>query len=156
MLGITTLLFAITTIYLGIYSYGNPDPEHCFYIFRLDTTGVSKAAATTLAVERDIEIREGYPMDVAHLFRGWFMWGFWGAIFQISVLAIFLPFAFMVKDKNSSASVLRTTGIIMQYLSFANGFIWLLLGFFWRFSDAGRTASGEKLERLENINDNAW
>ena len=80
-LGVFVLLYSIFVVYLGIYSYGNPDPAHCYYIDGQDTTGLSKTVATTLADERSIQIRDGYPIDVAHLFRSWFMWGFWGSIF---------------------------------------------------------------------------
>ena len=79
--GILVILYTVLVIYLGIFSYGNPDPVHCYYIDGLDTTGLSKAAVSTLAIERNIPVRTGYPIDVAHLFRSWFLWGFWGSIF---------------------------------------------------------------------------
>ena len=82
------------------------------------------------------------------------MWGFWGSIFQITILATLLPLAFIV-NKNSSA-VLNMTGMILQIMSCCSGAAWFLLGFFWRFSRAGRTASGEKLERLAGVSDEVW
>ena len=81
LLGAFVILYTIFVVYLGIFSYGNPDPVHCHYIEGLDTPGLSRAAVTTLANERAIPIRAGYPIDVAHLFRSWFLWGFWGSIF---------------------------------------------------------------------------
>ena len=39
------VLFAIYTvyvIYIGLYAYWNQDPQHCYYIEGLDTTGVTK------------------------------------------------------------------------------------------------------------------
>ena len=32
-------------------------------------------------------------------------------------------------------------------ISFCNSFAWFILGLFWRFSQAGRVASGEKLDK---------
>jgi len=125
-----------------MYTYGNPDPRHCYYIDGLDTTGLSKAAVVTMAEERGIQISTGYPVDVAHLFRIWFMWGFWGSILQITLLAIYLPLGCTVTKKEIQ-SVLWISGSILQTLSCCSGAIWFLLGFFWRFSRGGRTAAGE-------------
>ena len=68
---VASIVFAVYTvfvIYLGLYAYGNPDPNHCFYIDGLDTSGTSRANAIDLAIDRGIEVRTGYPIDMAHLF----------------------------------------------------------------------------------------
>ena len=137
------LAYGVLVVYFGIYSYINPDPAHCYYIEGLDTTGMSKAAVISRANELDVTIQPGYPVDVAHLFRVWFMWGFWGSIFQLSIITMFLPLAFILKK--DALVILRATGLIFQFLSCLNGSLWFLLGCFWRFSRSGRTASGEKL-----------
>ena len=51
------ILYLIFVVYLGVYAYSNPDPAHSYYIDGLDTPGVTKDAALTLAKERDIGVR---------------------------------------------------------------------------------------------------
>ena len=97
-MGVCSLLYAIFVIYLGIYAYANPDPSHSYYIDGLDTTGMSRMAAETLAKERGIPVKAGYPVDMAHLFRTWFMWGFWGSIAQLMIFAIFIPMFCICKE----------------------------------------------------------
>ena len=151
-MSVFAILYTVLVVYLGVYSYGNPDPPHCYYIDGLDTTGRSKAAVTILANDFGIPIRTGYPVDIAHLFRSWFLWGFWGSIAWISLAAVFLPFFILVKNKDL-LSVVKITGMILGTLSSCSSIVWFILGFFWRFSRGGRTASGEKLERVANISD---
>ena len=71
----------VLIVFLGIYAYGNPDPLHCYYVKGVDTTAVDKNSALILAEDRAIPVEPGYPIDIAHLFRSWFLWGFWGFIF---------------------------------------------------------------------------
>ena len=47
----TGLGFAVLLIYLGVYSYGNPDAPHCYYIDGLDETGLTEKAVITAAEE---------------------------------------------------------------------------------------------------------
>ena len=35
---------------------------------------------------------------MAHVFRGWFMWGFWGSIAQLIILTIFVPIFILCKE----------------------------------------------------------
>lgn len=77
---VCSILYVIFVIYLGVYAYANPDPVHAFYVDGLETPGITKETAQQLAIDRGIEVRSGYPLDMAHLFRSWFMWGFWGSI----------------------------------------------------------------------------
>lgn len=154
---VASILFAVYTvfiIYLGLYAYGNPDPYHCFYIDGLDTPGTSKANAKDLAEDRGIEVRTGYPIDMAHLFQTWFIWGFWDKMLQISIIAVFLPMQFMSKTRH--VHVQKIAFFILQALSILSFLIWFTVGFFWRFSRAGRVASGDKLERVAGVTDQAW
>ena len=42
------------------------------------------------------------------------------------------------------------------FLSFLNFCLWMLLGLIWRYTEGGRIASGDKLERLTGILDEDW
>lgn len=143
-LSVLSILYAIFVIYQGIYAYANPDPAHCYYIDGLDTPSLTRDGAETLAKERGIAIRQGYPVDMAHLFRTWFMWGFWGSITQLAILAIFIPLYCL---KKGSQEVQKYVFYVMQGLSCCVASLWFVFGFFWRFSRGGRVASGEKLVR---------
>ena len=119
----------------------------------MDTTALSKYAAATMASDRGIKIRTGYPVDMAHMFRTWFIWGFWDKIFQITIVAVFLPMAFLCKQNTRIMNILY---YVFQSLAFTSFLIWFILGFFWRFSRGGRVASGDKLERVAGMTDEAW
>ena len=108
----------------------------------------------TLAKDREIPVKTGYPVDMAHLFQTWFLWGFWDKIFQISIIAIFLPIALVNKTEN--ARFQRIVFYIFQAISFLSFFSWIVIGLFWRFSKGGRVASGDKLERMAGISDEVW
>jgi len=54
----------------------------------------------TLANDLKIEIKEGYPVDMAKLFRTWFMWGFWGSILQILIIVAAVPIFTLVKKEH--------------------------------------------------------
>lgn len=146
--------YAVFVVYLGLYAYGNPDPAHCYFIDGLDTTGTTRANAVTLAEDRGIEVKPGFPIDMAHLFRCWFIWGFWDKMFQISIFAVFLPLS---QWNNLRWKRLQTiTFLIFQTLAILSFLIWFIVGFFWRFSRAGRVASGDKLERMAGTTDSEW
>ncbi len=103
-----------------------------------------------MAKDRGVGVRAGYPVDMAHLFRAWFTWGFWGSIIQILVIAVFVPLFCLYKN---SYKVSQTVFMVMQGLSCCSTFMWFVLGFFWRFSKGGRVAAGDKLERIANTSD---
>ena len=147
-LGVSSILYGILVIYLAIYAYSNPDPPHCYYIAGLDTPAITKSTALILAREEEIPVRDGYPVDIAHLFRAWFIWGFWGSIYQIVVLCVFLPLACLCTH---SIHILYVSGAIAELLSCFNTMAWLVLGFFWRYSSGGSTVSGDKLEKLPTV-----
>ena len=87
------MTYIVFVIYLGLYAYDNPDPENCFYIDGLDKTTPTKLEAINLAIDRGIPIPTGYPVDMAHMFQSWFIWGFWDKMYQITIIAVFLPTA---------------------------------------------------------------
>ena len=82
---IVVILYVMLIVYLGVFGYANPDPSNCFYIEGVDTPSITKAAAETLAKDKGIEVKHGYPVDMGHLFRSWFLWGFWCHIIGIII-----------------------------------------------------------------------
>ena len=81
---------------------------------------------------------------MGHLFRSWFVWGFWGSIFTVFILAAAIPLhIYMVEKRN----IIHMGSVLSLSISFCNSFAWFILGLFWRFSTAGRVASGEKLNK---------
>lgn len=90
---------------------------------------------------------------MAHLFRTWFMWGFWGSVFQLSILAAAIPLCFLFKQQ---VPILNIVSVILEAVSCCSSAAWFILGFFWRFSRAGRVTSGEKLERLADVSSENW
>jgi len=95
---IISIFYALFIIYLGIYGYGNPDPEHAFYIDGLEKPTTTKTLAESLAKDKNIEIHHGYPVDMAFLFRSWFLWGFWSHIIALVIHAIFIPMFIFCHD----------------------------------------------------------
>ena len=154
-LAVFVAIYAVYVIYTGLYAYGNPDPLHCYYIDELDTPGKTKANVSAIANDRDITIKAGYPVDMAHLFRTWFLWGFWDKIFQITIIVVFVPMLVCLK-KSDDFKLHRVLFYIFQALSCTSSLIWLILGFFWRFSRGGRVASGDKLEKVAGVSDEQW
>ena len=43
--GTTVIVYGIFFFYLGLYGYGNPDPEHSYFIDGVDQTALTKEAA---------------------------------------------------------------------------------------------------------------
>lgn len=142
--GTIVLLYALFVIYLGVYGYANPDPAHCYYIDGVDTPATSREAAVDIATQRNITIKPGYPVDMAHLFRSWFLWGFWANIIGLLFHATFVPIFFLYEG---SFTLKVITYQVFQVLHGCNGLIWFIMAFFWRFSSGGRIAAGEKLDR---------
>ena len=142
--GILVLLYAMFVVYLGVYGYANPDPESCFYIDRIDTPSLTREGAEEFAKEKGIDVRPGYPVDMAHLFRSWFLWGFWSHIVGLVVQLVFVPMFFLCRVSSAAPHL---TYMVLQGANCCNLAAWFLMGFFWRFSRAGRIVSGEKIER---------
>lgn len=151
-LGVFSVLYLVFIGYLGTYGYSNPDAKNAFYIEGLDSVAVSQQDARDQAALLNVAVRAGYPIDMGHLFRTWFLWGFWGSVFQVCILATLIPLCLFVKQ----IKLFNVIALTLQGVVFVNNVAWFLLGFFWRFSRAGRVASGEKLERDGNITDEAW
>ena len=94
---------------------------------------------------------------MAHLYRTWFLWGFWDKIFQLTIIVVFLPFLLSNKKRQAGErSLLTIVFWVLQTISCLSSLSWLVLGFIWRFSRGGRVTSGDKLERLAGTSDDQW
>ena len=153
VVGILAIGYLVLMIYLGIYAYGNPDPKTAFYVDGVESVALTKEAITASATKFGVRVRNGYPMDMSVLFRTWFLWGFWGCVVQVSILATAIPLCFVFK---SHINVLNLIFLVLEGVSCCSSVIWVILGFFWRFSAAGRVTSGEKLSRADGLTDEQW
>jgi len=151
--GAYALLYGIFTIYMAAYGYGGPDPKNAFYVDGVDSTATTREAAIATATAAGVQVKAGYPINMAHLFRGWFLWGFWTSLYTIAVLGSVIPLHIYMPSKRSLVNLL---GVILMGISVLNSIIWYLAGFFWRFSRAGRVAAGAQLERPSGIDSAAW
>ena len=96
--GIVVILYAMLVVYLGVFGYANPDPMNCYYVEGIETPTTTKAAAEAAAKEKGIEVKHGYPIDMGHLFRSWFLWGFWTHIIGLIIQLVFVPMFFFARS----------------------------------------------------------
>ena len=130
--------------YLAVYGWKNPDPANCFFIDGLDAPALTKAAVEEQARAKGLAIRPGYPIDMGHIFRSWFRWGFWGSIFTVFILGAAIPLhIYMVEKRN----IVHMGSALSLVISFCNNIAWFILGLFWRFSKAGRVTSGANIDK---------
>ena len=132
--------------------YSSNDPANAFYIEGVDRPGLTKDAVTALATEANVTVKAGYPVDMGHLFRSWFKWGFWGSFLNIVLMAAFFPLRKFCPGQRSMMKM----AYMGSYAALAlNAVIWFILGFFWRYSRAGRIAAGDKITDRSTVNMNA-
>lgn len=84
------------------------------------------------------------------LFLKWFFWGFYS---KVIITGLMLVTAVMYMVAESSAVLVGGVScglFIVQYI------VWLIVGAIWRFSRAGVTASGDRLEKDDGVSDAAW
>ena len=147
------ILYFVLIIYLGYFAFDNPDPKHCYYTEGLSSPDTSIAEAESEAAKEGVTIRQGYPIDVAHLFRTWFKWGFWTSMLQVQIFIFVLPLNYFCTE---SVSVFNLCTLVLQGCVCCCGIAWFIFGFFWRFTRAGRVSSGDKLERVPGSTDEEW
>ena len=142
--------FITVGVYLGIYGYSNPDPTSCWVIKDLQSAAKTKAGIIAKGAEMGVTPTEGYPIEMHKIYLAWFRWGFWS---NVAISAIVLVLAALSMAKKPVAAMIGTIscGIYMT-----NSVIWLVFGAIWRYSLAGRTASGDHLIREEDISDDMW
>lgn len=147
------LLYGIFTIFLAAYGYGGSDPKNCFYVDGVDSVGLTREQAIGTATAAGVQVKAGYPVNMAHLFRGWFLWGFWTSLYTIAIVGAVIPLHIYMPSKRG---LVHMVGLILSGISVLNSIIWYLAGFFWRFSRAGRVAAGAQLERPSGVDSAAW
>jgi len=143
-------IFLAITIYLGIYAFSNPDSKSCWVVHDLESPMPTKEGAKMKADAMGIDVSEGYPVEMNKLFRTWFTWGFWSKIY---LMVTSILFGSLGKYCVNASDFL---GKISCGLYMLNGFVWIVFGAIWRYSDAGSIASGDKLERPEDATDEEW
>ena len=84
-------LYLFFTVYFYAYAFGSPDPKGCYFVSGLDTPELTRNAVVQAAKEANVDVKKGYPINIGHLFRVWFVWGFWGAISNILLIAAYIP-----------------------------------------------------------------
>ena len=100
-----------------------------------------------MAERLNIKVSRGYPLNMAKIFRIWFISGFFGLLLWVG-LAIPLWQVNLWKIKNKVDQGLL---FLLHCCMTVMITIWLLLGGFWRFSNAGRVVSGDLIENLNNV-----
>jgi len=113
-------------------------------------TARTKAEIIDAANKEDIEVTEGYPVEMHKMYIAWFLWGFFTKCVFIVLIGIASGLYFCAEN----ASMIM--GSISCGLYIANSIVWLLCGGIWRFSKAGVIAAGDKLERKGGVSDDDW
>lgn len=151
-LGVIIVGYLVLLVFLGIYGYNNADPSHAYFVPGVDKPALTRPAAISLAESAGVAVRAGYPTDFAHLFRVWFLWGFWGSLVFVTGMTIFVPLLYCLPDQQSGC--FQMVGGILCLISSCSGLIWVIMGAFWRFSAAGKIVSGEKIVRPSSMTSN--
>ena len=146
--GVTTIVLGV---YLGIFGYADTtDPDGCFYIMGMGRVVMAdEQALRDQAEAQNVTIGKGYPLNIAHMFRIYFRWGFWNVIAQIIVLIG----AFVVYRWNPTMAFFHYVAFSAAIM--ASALFHFFLGMAWRFSEPGRLAAGEFLEQGEKT-DEEW
>ena len=64
-----------------------------------------------------------------------------------------VPLSFILTE---SINLINVATVGLQCISCCSGVMWYILGFYWRFSKAGRTCSGDQLTRTVGSSDADW
>ena len=91
ILSVTTFFTII--VFLGIYSYANPDPNSCWVVRDMENTERTRDAVIASATALGVEITEGFPMEIHRVFKVWFRWGFWASLIFLFLSCIIGPIA---------------------------------------------------------------
>lgn len=143
-------IFGLITILLAVYGYKNPDSEECWVVLGLDAPAPSKTAIEIKAATMGVPITEGYPVNMAKVYRTWFIWGFWSKIYLV-VMALFFGGL-----SNFLGKFGQIVGNIACGLYAVHGLVWIVVGAVWRYSNDGSVAAGDFLERQDAVSDESW
>ena len=144
--------FVVLTIMLATYGFGNPDPNSCWVVKGMDSAATTRTAMEERAETLGKVVPEGYPIEMHSVYVTWALWGFWtnflfAGIFVASMLLMAfntIPMAAMF------TSTLASLGWIVSTV------LWLILGMVWRYSQAGMTAAGDRLEKSSSQTNDEW
>ena len=151
MTNILAIVFIVLAAWMAVLAYSSPDPSSCFYVLGLDKVHATVDQVKKLAGKKNIAVRKGYPIDMANVYRIFFMWGFWNICAEFLIIA---AAAIMYCWKPSVA--------IYQFFSFtafviASSLFHFFLGLSWRFSSAGKVVSGDMLEnKASEMSESEW
>lgn len=153
LIGTFSILYFILTAVLYKYGFAGFDPKNCYFVSGLDVPALTREAAVTAAEAADVTVSKGYPINMGHMFRVWFKWGFWSCVVTIVISATATPMHAYMPSKRS---FLNPFFAILAGIGFCNAAAWFLLGLFWRLSLGGRISSGEKIVRPDGTDSAAW
>ena len=150
ILGITA--FCLTTVYLYIYGYKNPDPLQAFVVKDLETTEKTAILAVQRANAMGVAVTQGYPLEMHKVFTRWFKWGFYAHIIFAGVAL--LNHWFLICSRK--AYKILTTITVASFSVFL--LVWGYFGTLKRFSKGGLVAAGDYLEQPEDeeVSDELW
>ena len=128
------------SVFYFIFGFVNPDPKDCFYYPGIDVPERDPLLLQTTAISMNLKQLKGYPVNIAHIYRLWFIWGFFSLAGSLALL-------FLLKLGSDLLGKFKTAIMIFFAVTVAlNVIAWLILGGIWRFSNSGKVVSGEKLE----------
>ena len=139
VLAITLCLLALL---FGVFGFMNPDPKDCYVFPGIKEPSRDSFALKKIAFDAGLKDQKGYPLNMGHVFRIWFKWGFFTVLATL-LLCIMLFYPAFRRACGSCADALL---VMLGAISGLNGVFWLILGAVWRFSQTGKTAAGAFLE----------
>ena len=101
--------------------------------------------AIEVAKQLGLKVAKDYPLNMASVFHIWFVMGFW-TVFNYAILVAMTlnsTEAWIAKLNRFKVLIILLQGTVSVIFV-----IWLFLGVSWRFSDAGKTASGDNLLKI--------
>ena len=112
---------------LGYFGMDGPDPKSAFYIKGVNVPSLTRDGASALANERGVEIASGYPVDMGHIFRAWFLWGFWAQMLQVIFMLCHISYFFLIEG---FALLEKPAFMMVQAVIALNNTIWFFTGLF--------------------------
>lgn len=148
---IVAITYIILAGWMAILAYRSPDPKSCYFVLGLNKVHSEYDTIKKIASEEEITIRRGYPIDMAHVFRTYFTWGFWNIAAE-AIIICFCSIVYCWKPVMACYQFVSFSGFVM-----VSSLFHFFLGLSWRFSSAGKVVSGDFLgKRPEDTSESAW
>lgn len=116
----------------------------------VDASTLTKESIVAKAKAANVDMPEGYPIDMHKIYVTWALWGFWTNAIMITT---FFVAAIMVCIKPKLAAIMGVVNGLGWIISTC---LWLTFGAIWRYSYGGSVAAGDKLVRDDNVSDDDW